>query len=32
MGKEMLTPGDIEIEKNSFYHYKSPLFRGCRYQ
>ena len=26
MGKEILTFGDIEIEKNNFYHYKSPMF------
>ena len=25
-GKEILTFGDIEIEKNKFYHYKSPIF------
>ena len=25
MGKEMLTFWDIEIEKNKFYHYKSPV-------
>ena len=26
MGKEILTFGDIEIEKNKFYCYKSPIF------
>ena len=26
MGKEILTFGDIEIEKKIFYHYKSPIF------
>ena len=26
MGKEVLTFGDIEIEKNKFYHHKSPTF------
>ena len=25
MGKAMLTLWDIEIEKNKFYHYKSPV-------
>ena len=25
MGKEILTFGDIEIEKNKFYHDKSPV-------
>ena len=25
MDKEILTIGDIEIEKNKFYHYKSPV-------
>ena len=25
MGKEVLTFGDIEIEKNKFYHHKSPI-------
>ena len=24
MGKEILMFGDIEIEKNKFYHHKSP--------
>ena len=26
MGKEILTIGDIEIEKKKFYHHKSPIF------
>ena len=26
MGKEILTFGNIEIEKNKFYHHKAPLF------
>ena len=26
MGKEILTVGDIEIEKNKFYHNESPIF------
>ena len=26
MGKEILTFGDIEIEKNKFYDHKSPTF------
>ena len=26
MGKEILTFGDIEIEKNKFYCHKSPIF------
>ena len=26
MGKEILTFGDIEIDKNKFYLYKSPIF------
>ena len=30
MGKEILTFGDIEIEKNKFYRYKS-LSKGRRY-
>ena len=25
-GKEILTFGNIEIEKSKFYHYKSPVF------
>ena len=32
MGKDILTFGDTEIEKNKFYHHKSPVFlRRCRY-
>ena len=26
MGKDILTFGDIETEKNKFYCYKSPIF------
>ena len=26
MGKEVLTFGDIEIDKNKFHHHKSPIF------
>ena len=26
MGKEMITFGDIEIEKHKFHRYKSPIF------
>ena len=26
MGKEISTIGNIEIEKNTFYCYKSPIF------
>ena len=26
MGKEILMLGDIQIEKNKFYHHKSPIF------
>ena len=26
MSKEVLTFGDIEIEKDKFYHYSSPIF------
>ena len=26
MGKEILTFGNIEIEKDKFYHYKGPIF------
>ena len=29
MGKEILTFGYIETEKNKFYHHKTP--QGCRY-
>ena len=28
MGKEILTFGDIEIEKNKFYHHKIAIFLG----
>ena len=28
MGKEVLTFGNIEIEKNKFYHHKTPIFWG----
>ena len=31
MGKEILTFGDIEIEKNKFYRHKTPIFKRCRY-
>ena len=32
MGKEILKFGDIEIEKNKFYHHKTPIFGGrCIY-
>ena len=27
MGKETLTLGNIEIEENRLYHYKSPIFK-----
>ena len=31
MGKEILMFGYIEIEKNKFYHHKSPIFKkSCR--
>ena len=26
MGKEILTFGNIEIEKSKFYHHKTPIF------
>ena len=26
MGKGILTFGDVDIEKNQLYHYKSPIF------
>ena len=26
MGKEILTFGNIQIGKNKFYHYKTPIF------
>ena len=28
MGKEILTFGDIEIEKNRFYRHKTPILGG----
>ena len=28
MGEETLTFGDFEIEKNKFYHHKTPIFWG----
>ena len=28
MGKEILTFGNIEIEKKKFYHHKTPIFFG----
>ena len=28
MGKKISTFGDIEIEKNKFYRYETPIFRG----
>ena len=28
MGKAILMFGDIEIEKNKFYHHKTPFFWG----
>ena len=32
MGKEILTFGNMEIEKDKYYNYKSPIvFRRCRY-
>ena len=27
MGKEILTFGNIEIEKNKIYHHKTPIFK-----
>ena len=27
MGKEIVTFGEIEIEKNKRYHHKSPIFK-----
>ena len=27
MGKEIFSFGDTEIEKNKFYHHKSPIFK-----
>ena len=26
MGKQIITFGDVEIEKHKFYRYKSPIF------
>ena len=31
MFQEVITFGDIEIEKYEFYCYKSPIFRRLRY-
>ena len=32
MGKEILTSGDIKIEKNEFDRHESPIFfKRCRY-
>ena len=33
MGKEVLTFGDIKVEKNKFYRNKAPIFfkKRCRY-
>ena len=31
MGKEILTFGDTEIEKDKFYRCESKFFRRCRY-
>ena len=32
MAKEILTFGNIEIEKTKFCHYKPPIFLGrCKY-
>ena len=28
MGKKILTFDNIEIEKNKFYHHKTPIFLG----
>ena len=28
MGKEVLTFGNVEIEKNKFYRHKTPIFLG----
>ena len=28
MGKEILTSGNTEIEKNKFYHHKTPIILG----
>ena len=31
MSNEILTFGNIKIEKNKFYHDKTPIFGRCRY-
>ena len=31
MGKEILTFGDIEMEKNKFYHQKTLFLGRCRW-
>ena len=31
MGKEILTSGDIAIEKNRFYRHKTPIFLNAVY-
>ena len=31
MGTEILTFGDIEIEKNTFNHHKSPILKLRKY-
>ena len=31
LAKEILSFGDIEIEKGKCYCYKSPIFERCRY-
>ena len=31
MGKQILTFGNIEIEKYKFYCHKTTFFRRCRY-
>ena len=31
MGEEILTFGNIEIEKNEFYGHKFPILGRCRY-
>ena len=30
MGKEIITFGDIEIEKHKLHRYKNPFFKWCR--
>ena len=32
MGKEIFSFGDTEIEKNKFYHLKSPIFKDVDIQ